>query len=205
VERLSPDLAGRPRAVRGSTQLLYGGMRRLPENSLINIFSKSFSITAEIQVPEAGAQGVILAYGGRPGGFSIYNHQGRLKYCYNLFGIQRSTIQADALPAGIHQVRKEFAYDGGGPAKGGTVTLYVDGIAVGEVRLDRTMGFHFTFDETLDLGVDTASPVTDDYPAKDNQFNGTIKWVQIDIDQAAADQDHLISPEERFRIAVARQ
>jgi arylsulfatase len=205
IERISPDLAGRPRAVRGSTQLLYGGMRRLPENSLINIFSKSYSITAEIQVPDEGAQGVILAYGGRPGGFSIYHHQGRLKYCYNLFGIQRSTIQADPLPAGIHQIREEFAYDGGGPAKGGTVTLYVDGVAVGQVRLDRTMGFHFTFDETLDLGVDTASPVTDDYPAKDNQFNGTINWVQIDIDQAAADQDHLIAPEERFRIAVARQ
>lgn len=81
----------------------------------------------------------------------------------------------------------------------------MDGIAVGEVRLERTMAFHFTFDETLDLGVDTASPVTDDYPAKDNQFNGFINWVQIDIDQAAADQDHLISPEERFRIAVTRQ
>ena len=110
-----------------------------------------------------------------------------------------------ALPAGRHQVRMEFAYDGGGLAKGGKVTLYLDGEQAGEGRLEHTQPMMFSADETTDVGSDGATPVSDDYGPKDSGFNGKVHWVQIDIDEAAEDLDHLITPEERLRIVMARQ
>ena len=79
----------------------------------------------------------------------------------------------------------EFAYDGGGLGKGGTVTLYIDGEAVGEGRVDATVPMAFSGDETADVGSDTGSPVTPDYTGETSRFTGKIKWVQIDVDQAA--------------------
>jgi hypothetical protein len=99
----------------------------------------------------------------------------------------------------------EFDYDGGGLAKGGTATLYVDGDKVAEGRVEATVPMMFSGDETTDVGSDSATPVSDDYGPKDSEFSGRVQWVQIDIDEAAEDVDHLISPEERLRIAMARQ
>ena len=128
IERFNADLAGRPELVKGNSQLLFGGMGRLSENSLVNIKNKSHAVTAEVVVPEAGAEGVIIAQGGAFAGWSLYAKGGRPTYCYNLLGLQRFKIEGDtAVPPGTHQVRMEFAYDGGGLAKGGAVTLYLDG------------------------------------------------------------------------------
>jgi arylsulfatase len=204
-ERFNPDLAGRPQLVKGKSQLLYQGMGRLSENSVLVIKNKSHAITAEIEVPEGGGQGVIIAQGGAYAGWSLYLHEGRPAYCYNLFGLQRFKIYGEQpLPAGQHQVRIEFAYDGGGLAKGGDVTLYVDGDKVGEGRVEHTVAMLFSADETTDLGRDSATPVSDDH-GYENAFTGRIRWVQIDIDEAAEDVDHLISPEELLRVAMARQ
>jgi arylsulfatase len=99
----------------------------------------------------------------------------------------------------------EFAYDGGGLAKGGAVTLYIDGESVGVGRVEGTVPMIFSADETADVGRDTASPVSDDYDGESSRFTGTINWVQIDLEADAEDADHLISPEERFTVAMARQ
>jgi arylsulfatase len=99
----------------------------------------------------------------------------------------------------------EFAYDGGGLAKGGTVSLYVDGEKVGEGRVESTVPMAFSMDETADVGRDTASPVSDDYSGETSIFTGTVNWVQIDLGEDAEDADHLITPEERLRVAMARQ
>ena len=99
----------------------------------------------------------------------------------------------------------EFAYDGGGLAKGGTVTLYLDGETVGEGRVEATVPLIFSADETADVGRDTASPVSDDYDGESSVFTGTVDWVQIDLGEDAEDADHLITPEERLRVAMARQ
>ncbi len=124
AERLNPDIAGRPTLIRGNSQLLFAGMGRLSESSVVSIKNKSFSVTAELQVPDGGANGVIIAQGGRFGGWSVYVDAGTAKFVYNVLGIQHFTIAADRpIPAGTHQVRMEFAYDGGGLAKGGDVTL----------------------------------------------------------------------------------
>jgi arylsulfatase A-like enzyme len=206
AERFNADLAGRPQLVRGNRQILFGGMRRLSENSIVVTKNKSFSVTAEIVVPEGGAEGVIIAQGGAFGGFSIYAKDGKLAYCYNLFGLQLFKVYGeDAIPAGEHQVRVEFAYDGGGVGKGGSVAMYLDGNQVGEGRVEATVPMLFSADETTDLGSDSATPVTDDIPAGETEFTGRVKWVEIDLGDDAADADHLITPEERLRVAMARQ
>src|SRR5207248_2027187 len=118
--------AGRPVLVRGNAQILFGGMTRLGENAVLNIKNKSYAVTASVEVPEAGAEGVIIAQGGNFGGWALYAKDGCLKYCYNFLGLQTFFVEAASpLPAGARQVRLEFAYDGGGPGKGGTVSLYV--------------------------------------------------------------------------------
>jgi len=207
VERFNPDLAGRPQLVRGNKQLLFAGMGRLSENSVINIKNKSHAVTAEIVVPDRGASGVIIAQGGAFGGWSLYlTEQGTPAYCYNLFGLRRFKATGEQpVPAGEHQVRVEFAYDGGGLGKGGTATLFVDGEKVGEGRVDGTQPMIFSADETTDIGADSATPVSDDYLARDSKFTGRIRWAQIDIADAAVDVDHLITAEERLKIAMSRQ
>jgi arylsulfatase A-like enzyme len=208
VERFNADLAGRPTLIHGNSQLLFGGMGRLTENSIVVMKNKSHAITAQVVVPDEGASGVIVAQGGAFGGWSLYAKDGRPAYCYNLFGLQRFKIEGDgdgALPPGEHQVRMEFAYDGGGLAKGGTVTLYVDGAKVGEGHVAATVPMLFSADESTDVGSDSATPVSDDYGPRDSAFNGKVRWVQIDLGEDAADADHLITAEERLRIAMARQ
>ena len=206
VERFNPDLAGRPQLVKGNSQLLFGGMGRLTENTVINTKNKSWSLTAAIEVPEGGAKGVIIAQGGAFGGWSLYAHEGKLVYYYNMLGLMRSKVASDGeLPAGEHQVRMEFAYDGDGLAKGGQVTLYLDGEKTGEGRLEHTQPMIFSADETTDVGSDGGTPVSDDYGPKDSGFNGEVRWVQIDIDEASEDFDHLITPEERLKIVMSRQ
>jgi arylsulfatase len=99
----------------------------------------------------------------------------------------------------------EFNYDGGGLGKGGAVTLYLDGQQVGQGRVELTQAMLFSGDETTDVGTDSATPVSDDYGPKDSKFTGKVRWAQVDIDETAEDLDHLITPEERFRVAMARQ
>jgi arylsulfatase len=206
IERFNSDLAGRPVLVKGNSQLLFAGAGRLTENALINIKNKSYSVTAEIVVPDGGASGVLIAQGGAFGGWALYLHEGRPKYCYNLLGLQQFYAEADAsVPAGPHQVRMEFAYDGGGPAKGGTATLYVDGDQVGEGRVEHTQPMLFSADETADFGHEEGTTVSADYTAANSRFTGELNWVQIDVGEDAADADHMISPEERFRVAMTLQ
>jgi len=206
VERLDAETAGRPTLIKGGSQLLFSGMGRLSESSLVNIKNKSHAVTAEIVVPEGGASGVLVAQGGAFGGWSLYLHDGRPTYCYSFFGVQRFKVAADGqVPEGKHQVRMEFGYDGGGLAKGGGVTLYVDGQSVAEGRVEHTQPLIFSADETADVGHETGTTVSDDYDLESSRFTGAIDWVQIDLGEDAEDVDHLISPEERLRIAMARQ
>jgi arylsulfatase len=119
-----PDTAGRPTLIKGKRQLLFAGMGRLTENSVVMFKNTSYSLTAEVEVPDSGAEGVIIAQGGVTGGISLYAKGGKPKFCYNFFGIVRYYVEGkQPIPPGTHQVRMEFAYDGGGVGKGGTVTL----------------------------------------------------------------------------------
>ncbi len=207
AERFDPDRAGRPQLIRGRTQLLYGGMGRLSESSVVNIKNKSHAVTCQVDVPAGGGSGVLIAQGGRYGGWTVYlTTDGLPAYCYNLFGLERfKMIGAEPVPEGEHQVRMEFDYEGGGPGKGGTVTLYVDGAEVAGGTVTATVPGVFSADETTDIGTDTATGVTDDLDRSTVTFDGTVRWVQIDLGDAAQDFDHMVTAEERYRIAMARQ
>jgi len=202
-ERINPDIAGRPQLVSGNSQLLFPGMR-VSENCILTLKNKSHSVTAEIAVPESGASGVIVTQGGSVGGWALYAHDGKLKYCYNFFGIDYFTTEAsEPIPAGKHQVRMEFAYDGGGLAKGGNVTLYYDGRPVGSGRVERTEPMGYSADEACDVGADSGSPASPDYAATGNAFTGKIEWVRLDVGDDS--HDHLIRPEDRFNLAMGKQ
>jgi arylsulfatase len=203
---LNADLAGRPQLVHGNRQLLFGGMTRLSPHSVVNVSNKSHAVTAEIVVREAGAEGVIVALGGSIGGFSVYAKGGKLKYCYNFCGMEHYFVESTkAIPSGNHQVRMEFAYDGGGFGKGGNVGLFIDGEKVGEGRVQATQPFAYAADETFDVGMEAGSPVSPDYRSRGNAFNGDVNWVEIDAARDAVDADHYLAAEERFRVALAVQ
>jgi hypothetical protein len=202
AERMNPDLAGRPQLITGSSQLLFPGMKRLSENSVISIKNKSFSVTAQVTV-SGKAEGVIVAQGGHFGGWALYAKDGAARFVYNLLGMSEFITGATRpIPAGEHQVRMEFAYDGGGLGKGGNVTLYYDGDKAGEGRVQATQPLIFSADETTDIGDDFGMPVSSDY-AGVSKFNGKIDLVQIDLGDDS--HDHLIDPEELIRVAMSRQ
>lgn len=204
IERATPEIAGRPTLIRGTSQTLYAGMGRLSENSVVSIKNKSFSVTAEVDIPDGGADGVVIAQGGRFGGWTLYLKDGAAVFVYNVLGIQEFATTADSpVPAGRHQVRMEFAYDGGGLGKGGDVTLYYDGNAVGTGRVGATQAMVFSADETTDVGFESGTAVASGYTAQSSRFTGKIQWVQIDIGDD--DHDHLIDPAERLRVIMARQ
>jgi hypothetical protein len=171
---------------------------------VVSIKNKSFSVTAEIEVGDKPADGVIIAQGGKFGGWSVYFKGGIAKFVYNVLGIHLFPTEATTpIPAGKHQVRMEFAYDGGGLAKGGDVTLYYDGKEVGKGRVGATQPLVFSADETTDIGYESGTPVTPDYSGRSGKFNGKIHWVQLDV--GTDDHDHFIDPEERLRVAISRQ
>jgi hypothetical protein len=202
AERLNPDIAGRPQLVRGDSQVLFGGMGRLSESSVLSIKNKSFTVTAELVAPAAAVNGPIIAQGGRFGGWALYAKDGRAAFVYNLLGLQQFTTESEkAIPEGTHQVRMEFAYDGGGLAKGGSVTLYYDGVPVGEGRVDATQPFIFSADETTDVGYDAGTPVSADTPS--GHFTGKINWVQLDL--GSDTHDHLVDPDHIMRVAMSLQ
>ena len=184
IERLDPAVAGRPDLMGARSSLsLYTGMTGMMENTFINVKNRSSSIAAEIEIPRGGASGVILAQGGRFGGWSLYLTDGKPSYTYNWIGLARYTVAAqDPVPAGKATITVDFAYDGGGRGKGGSATLSVNGRKVAEGRVDRTNAFLFSTDEGADVGMDEDTPVTEVYQAGANsRFTGTINKVTIEV------------------------
>ena len=179
-------------------------MGRLTENSVLNLKNKSHSVTAEVDVPDGGAERRDHRAGRRVRRLEpVRSTDGKPKYCYNLFGLREFHVGGTRPCRREHQVRMEFAYDGGGLGKGGAATLFVDGAKVGEGRVDATVPMVFSADETLDLGDDTGSPVSGDYTSAESRFTGNVNWVQLDIGED--DNDHFITDEERLKVAMARQ
>ncbi len=188
IERTNAKIAGRPDLMGDRTSLtLRAGMKGMSENVFINTKNRSFTITADVDIPQGGANGVVLAQGGRVGGFSLYFKGGRPIYTYNYLGMQRFTVAStQAIPAGHAALRFEFAYDGGGLGKGGVGTIYVNDKKVAEGRIERTQPMVFSADETADVGEDGAMPVTEDYKKGDNAFTGKIRLVRIDVQAIGA-------------------
>jgi arylsulfatase len=198
-ERMIPASAGRPDLMGSRTSLtVYEGMIGMSENVFINLKNKSHTITADVEIPQGGANGVILAQAGRFGGWSLYMKDGKPTYTYNFLGLQRFTVAASQpVAAGKTTIRYEFASDGPGMGKGGIATILVNGQKVAEGRIERTQCCFFSADEGADVGVDEATPVTEDYKEGNNKFTGKINSVTIDLkEMKAADagvEQHVVS------------
>jgi arylsulfatase A-like enzyme len=182
LERLNAAMVGRPELMAGRTSLtVHEGMTGMSENVFINVKNRSHTITADVEIPKGGANGVILAQAGRFGGWSLYLKDGKPTYVYNWLGLQRYTVASkQALPAGKATIRFEFAYDGGGVGKGGTGTLFVNGKNVATGRIEHTQCCAFSADEGADVGADEGTPVTEAYKVP-FKFTGKIADVTIEL------------------------
>jgi len=192
MERFNPAMVGRPDLMQGRTSLtLAEGMTGMTENVFLNVKNKSKTITAEIEVPETGANGAILVQGGRFGGWALYIKDGVPAYDYNFLGLQRFTIAGkDKLKPGKATIKFDFDYDGGGMGKGGTGTLYVNGEKVAEGRIEHTQPVVFSADETADVGIDLATPVVETIGAeRESKFTGKIDQVTIEIGETLMSSD----------------
>ena len=185
-ERFNASIAGRPDLMGDRTSLtVYPGMTHMTENAFINVKNRSHTITAEVEIPEGGGEGVILAQGGRFAGWSLYMKDGKASYVHNWVGKERYTITApDPVAAGEATIRYEFVYEGESdePGAGGTGTIFVNGEKVAEGQIGNTTPFLFSADETADVGTDEATPVTEDYAEGDNEFTGTIRTVTVEVE-----------------------
>jgi len=198
IERF--DVRLRPSLTRGrSVFTYYDGMTRIPEGAAPNLKNKSYRIGADVNIPAAGADGVIATQGGRFNGWGLYLLDGKPVFHYNLGGVQRFTIAAkDKLGQGQHVILVDFKYDGGGIGKGGTVTISVNKKKVAEGRIDRTYAFRVSLGETLDIGEDTGTPVSEDYKVP-FEFSGKLNRVLIQL----SDEKLSAEDEEQIRRAKA--
>ncbi len=184
-ERMIAANVGRPDIMGDrKTLTLAEGMVGMSENVFINIKNRPITLTAEVEIPTGKtANGILIAQGGRFGGWALYVKDGVAAYDYNFLGLQRFTVAAtQKLTPGKHTIKFDFAYDGGGPGKGGLGTLYIDDKKVGEGRIERTQSSIFSADETADVGIDLATPVVERIGAEaKSKFNGRIPKVSVEI------------------------
>jgi len=195
-------IAPRPSATAGQTVFTYSGeIPGIPNGNAPSILNKSFMITAEVEVPQGGGDGMIVTQGGRWGGYGLYLLKGKPVFNYN--GLMLAQFRWEGqqpLSAGRHTIVFDFAYDGPGIAKGGAGVLKVDGQDVATLKIPRTIPFLLPADETFDVGSDTRTPVNGaDYQVP-FRFNGTINKVTFNLGPAQ------LSEEDRGKIeeAVAR-
>jgi arylsulfatase len=192
LERANAAAAGRPDLMAGRTSItLAEGMAGMQENVFLNVKNKSVKITAEVEVPQGGGQGTLVAQGGRFGGWSLYVDGGKPAYTYNLLGMRRTTVASKtALPAGKATIELDFAYDGGGLGKGGLATLSVNGQQVAQGRIEQTQPMIFSADETADVGVDLGTPVVESVGAEaKSRFSGKIPRLTVSVRDADAKAD----------------
>ncbi len=174
--------ANLPRLTTGrDTFTYYEGMTRLPEGSAPDIKNRSYTVTALVDIPAGGADGTLIAQGGRFAGWSLYLKDGKLNYTHNWIQKELYTVTStDNIPAGKSELKLEFDYDGGDIGKGGKVKLYRDSRKIGEGRVERTVPLLFSFEETLDVGEDTGTPVSEVYGSP-NKFTGKIEKITLHV------------------------
>jgi arylsulfatase len=184
------DVSNRPSLTMGrDTFTYYPGLVRIPEGAAPDLKNKSYQIEAQVVIPNGGADGMLLTHGGRFSGYGLYLLEGEPVFLYNLAGVARYSITAkETLKPGTHTILFDFKYDGdagkGGIGKGGVGTLQVDGKTVATGRIERTLPFRLSLDETLDCGEDTGTPVSEDYrtPFK---FTGELTKVTVKLKPVA--------------------
>ena len=181
-ERFNPTIAGRPDLLGGRKSLtVYPGMTGMMENAFINVKGVHHTVTAEVEVKDAKASGVIIAQAGYFGGWALYAKNGRVHHEYNWFALERTNIaSSSALAPGKHTIVYEFVPDSDKPGTGGKSILSIDGQKVAEGQIPKTQPFMFSADEGTDVGLDGETNVSDDYKQGDNAFTGKIVKVTVE-------------------------
>jgi arylsulfatase A-like enzyme len=166
----------RPSATAGRDTFTYSGeMSGFPESDAPGILNRSYTITAEVEIPPGGGEGMLVTLGGRFGGYGLYVLKGKPVFTYNFVDLERFRWEgSDALAPGKHTIEFDFSYDGPGFGKGGTGVLKVDDKEVANKKIPHTIPFVMTIDETFDVGVDTRTPVDDKDYQVPFRFNGKI-------------------------------
>jgi len=205
------DPAIRPSLTRGRSEFIYfPGMIRIPEGSSPDFKNKSWTIAAEVIIPQGGASGVLGTIGGRYGGWALLLMDGKPMFAYAMSNQPQHKYRAASdqpLAPGNHIIRAKFAYDGGGIGKGATATLLVDEKQVAEVKIPQTIGVRFSLDETFDIGQDTGTPVLEEYESKmPFPFSGTLsKFVVVLEPQKLSDDEQRRLHEELAKALMAVQ
>lgn len=171
----------KPSAVRGrSSFTYYPGSVRIPPGSSPDVVGRGFTVRADVELPH-GAEGFIFGQGGRFGGHALYLRGGRLVYHYNLLGAMRyEVVSEQPIPAGRHDVGVTFAPEGATPGSGGLVTLELDGTAIGSGPVDATVPWTMSYVEGLNIGLDTGTPVSEDYRVP-FALTGTLYRAEVDL------------------------
>jgi hypothetical protein len=180
----------------------YPGTVRIPEGSAPRTTNRSYTITAEVDIPSSGAEGPICAIGGSSSGWSFYIKDRRLVYCYNYLNKRTYIRSTREVPTG-KKVKLRIQFEKTGQERygaGGMGRLYINGDKVGEGQIPRTMKFRYSLDESFDIGWDTASPVSEEYKVRAQFTGGNIEKVVLDL----ADERH-VDAEAETRIAIKRQ
>jgi len=206
AERADPAI--RPSLTRGRTEFIYyPGMIRIPEGTAPDIKNKSFSMTAHVDIPEDGANGVIATEGGRFGGWGLLMTEGKPEFVYAFSNQPQHKYRIasqEPLGPGNHIIQFDFKYDGGGIGRGGTGTLLVDGKQAAQGRIEKTIRARFSLDETFDVGQDTGTPVVEDYVDKmPFKFTGTLTKFVINLTPSALTQEQAKEVDKSQRAALA--
>jgi len=193
--RMNAEAMGRPSLTRGRTKMTYyPGTIGLPDAASPPMCNKSWTITADIEVPDGTAEGMIVTHGGLEGGYGLYLRDGKPTFVYNFLSVERTTFAGDApLPRGKTKLIVDFAYDGGGMGKGGEITIKANGKKVAGGRLKRTIPIQFSLGEGVDIGMDVGSPIDFTYKLP-FAFTGKIEKVTIEL-----------KPERAARVAEAAE
>jgi arylsulfatase len=153
----------------------------LPEASAPDLKNKSFTVTAEAEIPADGGNGMIFTQGGITAGWGFYLQKGKLVGVHNYIGLERYRIvSAENVPTGKVTLTFEFKYDGGGMGKGGTITLFANGQKIGEGRVEKTAGYKYSLYEGQDIGQDSGSPVDFTYTPPFS-FTGKLHKVTVEL------------------------
>jgi arylsulfatase len=209
ADRVDPAI--RPSLTRGRNEFTYyDGMIRIPEATSPDVKNKSFKMTATVEIPDKGAEGVLGTLGGRFGGWALLVMDGKPEFAYAFSNQPQHKYRIaskDALTSGKHTIDFDFKYDGGGAGKGGTGTLSVDGKQVAQGRIENTIRARFSLDETMDIGEDTGSPVLEEYAAKmPFKFTGKLDKFVIDLGKSGLQAgDEKVLEEADRKVAAARE
>ena len=181
-------LEPRPSATGGRTKFTYTGeLSNTPKGGAPNVLDRSFKITAEVEIPQGGAEGMLVTDGGRFGGYGFYLLKGKPVFVYNFVNVERSRWEAkDALAPGKHTLVFDFRYDGVGFGHGGDGTLKVDGNEAAKKKIPKTMPFVFPEDETFDVGVDTRTPIDDNDYQVPFRFTGKLNKLTVELEPIKA-------------------